>query len=228
MTIPYLDKSVRAKPDRFRGVLTWVDQTPGIDAAGFPAHTRRVMPVKSKRAADRAIFRKNGIARSPEWDEVERAFRAAHPRCAACDETAAVNVHHQFPFHYVVGCGRPDLELDPRNLVTLCTKPACQHHLLLGHLDDWESYSPAVNRFIKRYAGQAGAGIRAAAAWKKAAAARPKHLDLMTDAEKAAFKAMLDKKFTPLPAMMAKAVKARIGMDCAIPPAPPQRSSGLG
>ena len=171
------------------------------------------MPVNPKRAADRALFQKNGIARSPEWDEVERTFRAAHPKCAACDETAAVDVHHKFPFHYVVGCGRPDLELDPRNLVTLCTKPACQHHLLLGHLDDWESYNPAVKSFIKRYAGKADADIRAAAAWKNAAAARPKHLNLMTAAEKADFKAMLDKKFKPHPAMMAKAVNARAGLN---------------
>jgi hypothetical protein len=148
-------------------------------------------------AAGRAILQKNGIQRSPLWDKVQRAFRTAHPRCAACDETAEVDVHHKFPFHYVVACGRPDLELDPRNLVTLCTRRGCQHHLLLGHLGNWESYNPAVTSFIKRYVGQGSTGIRAAAAWKKAAAARPKHLDQMTDAEKAAFKAMLDRRFLP-------------------------------
>jgi hypothetical protein len=168
-------------------------------------------------AADRAIFQKNGIARSPLWDEVERAFRAAHPQCAACAETAQVDIHHKFPFHYVVACGRPDLELDTRNLVTLCTKPGCQHHLLLGHLDDWESYNPAVIRFIKRYAGMAGADIRAAAVWKKVAASRPKHLELMTDAEKAAFKAMLDKKFKPVKTTMTQAIKARAEMNLNMP-----------
>lgn len=163
-------------------------------------------------AATRAIFQKTGIARSPAWNKVERAFRATHPKCAACDETANVDIHHKFPFHYVIACGRPDLELDPRNLVTLCTKPGCQHHLLLGHLDDWESYNPAVISFIKRYASKASADIRAAAAWKKAASVRPKHLDLMTAAEKAAFKVMLDKKFKPAPNLMAKAIKARANM----------------
>jgi hypothetical protein len=35
----------------------------------------------------------------------------------------------------------------------------------------------------------------------------------MTDAEKAAFKAMLEKKFKPHPAVMAKAVNDRAGMN---------------
>jgi hypothetical protein len=29
-------------------------------------------------------------------------------------------VHHIFPFHYCIALGRPDLELDDRNLITLC------------------------------------------------------------------------------------------------------------
>lgn len=48
--------------------------------------------------------------------------------------------------------GRPDLELDPRNLLTLCIRPDCEHHVLLGHLDDYESYNPKVLGFVKAYA----------------------------------------------------------------------------
>ena len=33
-----------------------------------------------------------------------------------------VQVQHIFPFHYCVALGRPDLELDERNLITLCGK----------------------------------------------------------------------------------------------------------
>ena len=172
------------------------------------------MPVNQQLAADRAIFQKTGIARSPLWDRVARAFRAAHPQCAACDETANVEIHHKFPFHYVVACGRPDLELDTRNLLTLCAKPDSQHHLLLGHLGDWQSYNPAVNGFIKRYAGKTAAVIHATEAWQKAAAARPKHLEQMTAADKAAFKARLDKKFGPHAALMAEAVNARASLAC--------------
>ncbi|MBA4388153.1 MAG: hypothetical protein C0404_09240 [Verrucomicrobia bacterium] len=46
-------------------------------------------------------------------------------------------------------------------------------------------------------------------AWLKARAKRPKHLDLMTRAEKNTFKRMLDKRFPPHPAIMARAVAAR-------------------
>jgi len=168
------------------------------------------MAMTRQLSADKAVFQKNGIERSPLWDKVAHAFLAAHPKCAACDATDGLNVHHQFPFHYVVACGRPDLELDPRNLVTLCTRPGRQHHLLLGHLDDWESYNPVVNSFIKKFAGKSSADIHAAAVWNRAAGKRPKHLDQMTEAEKAAFKARLDRKFKPHSALMTKAVKARV------------------
>ena len=54
-----------------------------------------------------------------------------------------------FLFHYVVLVGRPDLELDPRNLLTLCIRPDCEHHVLLGYLGDYESYNPKVLGFVK-------------------------------------------------------------------------------
>ena len=59
-------------------------------------------------------------------------------------------MHHIFPFHYCIALGRPDLELDDRNLITLCEdeagKPGQNHHLLVGHLDDFESSNLAVVR----------------------------------------------------------------------------------
>jgi hypothetical protein len=171
------------------------------------------MSLNRKQVAALAILQKNGIVRSSRWDKVQRAFRAAHPQCAACGETAEVNIHHQFPFHYVVGCGRPDLELDPRNLVTLCVQRGCQHHLLLGHLNDWESYNPFVKTYVRRYAGQTSPSIRDDAGWKKAVAARPKHLDRMTVSERAALKARLDKKFPPQSALMMLAINARAEMN---------------
>jgi hypothetical protein len=160
-------------------------------------------------AADAAILQKFQLARSPAWPDVEHAFRAAHPHCAACGETIMLNVHHIFPFHYVVLCGRPDLELDFRNLLTACVRPDCLHHLELGHLDDFESYNPAVLKFVSKYSGMTSVQIRAHAEWQKAQANRPKHLDEMTQAEKDAFKKMLDRKLPPHPAIMAKATAAR-------------------
>jgi hypothetical protein len=82
-----------------------------------------------------------------------------------------------FPFHYVVLCERPDLELDPRNLITLCIHHENEHHVLLGHLDDYESYNPDVLAFVKNYSGLTSQQIRADQLWQKAVAGRPKHFD---------------------------------------------------
>ena len=61
-----------------------------------------------------------------------------------------VEVHHIFPFHICVVVDRPDLELDERNLVTLCgqshDRGVGDRHLLLGHFDDWESMNVWVRR----------------------------------------------------------------------------------
>jgi len=47
-------------------------------------------------------------------------------------------------------CGRPDFELDPRNLLTPCVHHDCEHHVLIGHLDDYESYNRHVLAFVKK------------------------------------------------------------------------------
>ncbi|HLX96758.1 MAG TPA: hypothetical protein VKU37_13525 [Verrucomicrobiae bacterium] len=86
----------------------------------------------------------------------------------------------------------------------------CEHHVLLGHLDDYESYNPQVLEFVKKYTGLTGQQIRDDAAWQKAAAKKPKHLDQMSATEMDAFKKMLDAEFPPNTAVMAKAVAVRI------------------
>jgi hypothetical protein len=172
-------------------------------------NTTQPVPADRHAAADLNIQQKNQIERSPAWGGVEKAFRAAHAHCQACDENQQLNVHHMYPFHYVVLCGRPDLELDPRNLMTLCTRKDREHHVLLGHLDDYESYNPDVEQFVQTFAAQSNQQIRVNSGFQRAAAQKPKHLDQMTAAEKAAFKAMLDAKFPPIPAIVAQAAKAR-------------------
>jgi hypothetical protein len=170
------------------------------------------MPLLNHLAADRLIQKKFGLSRSPDWPKVEKTFLAAHPRCVVCGQTKPLNVHHKFPFHYVVLCGRPDLELDPRNLITLCVPPNYEHHLLLGHLDDYESYNPRVLTAVKTYASQTAVKIRKAVKWQQARTAKPRHLDQMTPAEKIAFKKMLDRKFPLKPALFVKAVQARTAL----------------
>lgn len=167
------------------------------------------MALDKHQAADAVIRQKYQLDRSPAWPQVEKAFRTAHPQCAACSETGQLNAHHKFPFHYVVQCGRPDLELDPRNLVTLCVRQDREHHILLGHLDDYESYNPDVADFVYLYHDETNQQIRADAAWQQAHLAKPKRLEQMTPDDKVAFKKMLDQKFLPDPAIVAKAAAAR-------------------
>jgi hypothetical protein len=166
------------------------------------------MPVEHL-TAERVIRQKFQLDRSSAWPDVAKEFRMTHPYCAACGGTEQLNVHHKFPFHFVVLCGRPDLELDPRNLITLCIQHDSEHHVLLGHLDDYESYNPHVLGFVKKYAGLTSQQIRADSKWQAAAARKPKHFDEMLEADKDAFKKMLDAKFLLNAAIMAKTVAAR-------------------
>jgi hypothetical protein len=158
---------------------------------------------------DRVIRATFNLKRSSDWSDVQKTFKAAHPKCAACGATEPVNVHHMFPFHFVVLCGRPDLELDPRNLITLCTEPRFEHHLLLGHLDDFESYNPDVKKFVKTDSKKTSQQIQSEAGFQKAHATKPKHLQDMTEGEKAAFKQLLDTMLPADAAIVAKAAKAR-------------------
>jgi hypothetical protein len=155
----------------------------------------------------------HGATRSEHWPAVERAFRQAHPRCAACPDGApevAVQVHHINPFHYVIHVGRPDLELDPRNLIGLCEKeqgrPAQDHHLLIGHLGDFKQGNLVVAADAAgRYHGKTEAAIRAEADWQNEERnGRIKALNLMNLAELTAFRARLDAQLPPDPTILAK------------------------
>lgn len=76
--------------------------------------------------------------RSPQWDGVRKKHLLTQPTCQACGNAKNVSVHHILPFFL-----RPDLELDPSNLLSLCEDgPNC--HLTFGHLRDWKQYNPQV------------------------------------------------------------------------------------
>lgn len=76
-----------------------------------------------------------GAARSPGWPKARRKHLREYPRCAVCGRADDLDVHHVVPFH-----SNPSLELDPANLITLCTP----HHLLVGHLMSWKSWNETV------------------------------------------------------------------------------------
>jgi hypothetical protein len=69
-----------------------------------------------------------------------------------------------------------------------------------------ESYNPHVLGFVKKYAGLTTQQIRAHPKWQPAAARKPKHFDEMSEADKGAFKKMLDAKFPPNPIVVFKPV----------------------
>jgi hypothetical protein len=90
-----------------------------------------------------------GVQRSEKWDDVRQAHLKINgpgydqTRCAVCQGTEQRQVHHIVPFHLCHFVYRGDLELDERNLMTLCEVKEHNHHQLLGHLQDWEIYNPA-------------------------------------------------------------------------------------
>ncbi len=144
------------------------------------------------------------IPRSPEWPRVERAHLLKQPHCMCCkpgtNTRAGLQVHHIFPFHYCIALGRPDLELDDRNLITLCEdeagKPGQNHHLLVGHLDDFQSSNLAVVEDAARtFHGMDATAIRADLTWQRKKASRLPLLEQMTAADKDAFKAAMNRRF---------------------------------
>lgn len=74
--------------------------------------------------------------RSTRWPAVRAAYLKQNPACEVCGKKrvllAPIEVHHIVPFHI-----RPDLELEPSNLISLCR----DHHILFGHLMNWKSWN---------------------------------------------------------------------------------------
>lgn len=135
-----------------------------------PFSAQRARRGTSTRDHGLAIARKYGHQeRSPEWPAVAHAHLAHEPACRVCGHRGrGLQVHHIKPFHLY-----PELELDPNNLITLCELKGRDHHLLIGHFDDWESYNPQVRSDVKRYHNENARTIRANPDWQQEAAHRP-------------------------------------------------------
>lgn len=74
--------------------------------------------------------------RSPKWPSIRKEHLKKESRCRACGKTKDLEVHHIVPVHI-----NPDGELDPSNLITLCSE---QCHVLFGHLMDFKSWNTNV------------------------------------------------------------------------------------
>ena len=75
------------------------------------------------------------LDRHLDWPKVKRVYLMTHRECAACDKRTKLEVHHKIPFWM-----DRNLELDVRNLITLCP----DDHFMIGHLKSWKSYNPDV------------------------------------------------------------------------------------
>lgn len=80
--------------------------------------------------------------RSGAWGRVRREHIEKHDACEACGCKKSLFVHHIIPFHK-----KPELELDPDNLITLCF--VC--HFWFGHLKNWRSHNDQVLRDSRWY-----------------------------------------------------------------------------
>jgi hypothetical protein len=147
----------------------------GVIGGQRTRRTRRRGPTQARRRSSKRhdhgarIAALHGHKRSPEWSRVEKEHLLREPACVACGyQGKGVQVHHVKPFHL-----HPQLELDPSNLITLCEVQGRDHHLLLGHLDEWESYNVHIREDVKHFHRKTADQIRADPAWQKKVTQRP-------------------------------------------------------
>jgi hypothetical protein len=96
--------------------------------------------------------------RSSKWPAARNRYISVHPTCEACGSSVDLNVHHVKPFHV-----NPELELDPRNMITLCRT----HHLEIGHAcgnppgrRNWSCANPDVRKEAAAMLARIRAGKR--------------------------------------------------------------------
>jgi len=90
------------------------------------------------------------LERSPEWGAVRAKHLERQPACQNCGRKglmAGLQVHHIVPFHV-----QPDLELEPSNLITLCSNREC--HMEKGHAGDFRSWNPLVIEDCRYWSGK--------------------------------------------------------------------------
>lgn len=134
--------------------------------------------------------------RSPHWPTIRHHFIESHPFCVVCGSRKSLNVHHKYPLHYCVGVGRPDLELDPDNLITLCFLGE-DHHCFLGHLGDYCSYNPDILKDVVLYKNKTRKEIINDRQWRMKKRNRPPKLSQMTSEQKKELRKFLDERFPP-------------------------------
>ena len=83
-----------------------------------------------------------GQRRSSAWARVRRQHLKKNPVCELCGSKKNIEVHHIIPFYVA-----PDMELTPRNLMTLCENGrfmGVNCHLWFGHLGNYRNVNTSV------------------------------------------------------------------------------------
>ena len=80
-----------------------------------------------------------GKRRSSKWPKLRKQFILDNPKCAICESTSKLEVHHIIPFSV-----DPSLELEISNLIPLCEngKYGSVCHQLYGHLGNYRRHNP--------------------------------------------------------------------------------------
>ena len=92
----------------------------------------------------RSVTRDIGLPkRSPQWHKLEKTFLESNPTCEVCGSKNKLNVHHIKPFHL-----HPELELDPKNLITLCMDKK-ESHLRIGHGSDFKAFCSQIKKYAE-------------------------------------------------------------------------------
>jgi hypothetical protein len=147
-----------------------------------------------------SIAQRYGLQRSPLWPRVEKAILAKFSKCTTCSGAQTLQVHHIIPFHLCHLVYRGDLELDERNLLVLCEENVNDHHLLVGHLGNFESYNPGGRTAIEgTFIGLSAQQIKSDPTWLQLMKNRPAPWDQMKHEERLALRQYLDTNFPFMP-----------------------------
>lgn len=82
-------------------------------------------------------------SRSHKWKNLRKIHLNNNPHCAACERSNKLDVHHIKPFNLF-----PEEELNPENLITLCSNPC---HIVFGHFMNYKKWNPEVVKDCEEY-----------------------------------------------------------------------------
>jgi hypothetical protein len=136
------------------------------------------------------------VLRSPHWDKLRgEVIKERGSKCEVSGATTDLEAHHIIPFHFCVILGRPELELEKKNLIILSRGPV-DIHLLLGHFDNFGSFNKDITdiekwkEFIKNKKDLAHDPE-----YLQLKAKRPKLWDDMTTRDKTNLRKLMDKLY---------------------------------